>query len=398
MLPLSGVRVLAVEQYGAGPIGTLYLASLGAEIIKIENPSGGDISRDVGPHFISDFESDRASLFFQGLNHDKRSVTLDLSCAAGQAVFKRLVATADAVASNLRGDVAERLGLTYAQLAATNPRIVCAHLTAYGRNGPRKSWPGYDYLMQAETGYFALTGEPDSPPSRFGLSVVDFMTGLALAYALTAGIVDVKMRGVGRDLDVNLFDVALFNLNYVATWFLNAGDAPVRAPRSAHLSLTPCQLCKTGDGFIYVMCNKEKFWLALADAVGHPEWKRDARYANYTERLRNRDALTRDLDAALSVRSTSEWLTIFAGKVPAAPVLEVSEALNSEYVAQQGKLMDVPLRDGRSIRLIRPPIQTQEPPRQSSAAPGLGEHTDSLMREIGYDEATIAQLHSEGVI
>src|SRR5690606_31613155 len=137
--------------------------------------------------------------------------------------------------------------------------------------GSRKAWPGYDFMMQAEAGYFAMTGEPDGPPTRCGLSIVDFMAGLAMAFGLTAALVDVGRSGRGRDVDVSLFDVALFNLNYVAAWYLNAGAVPRRAARSAHLSLTPCQLYRTRDGFIYIMCNKEKFWHQLCVGVGRPE-------------------------------------------------------------------------------------------------------------------------------
>ena len=186
---LEGVRILAVEQYGAGPFGTLFLADLGAEVIKIENTAdGGDVSRVVGPHFHDALPETARSVFYQGLNRSKKSITLDLAQPAGQAVFHRLVAHADAVASNLRGDVPAKLGITYPQLAQANPKIVCAHLTGYGREGERAAWPGYDYMMQAEAGYFHLTGDPDSSPARFGLSLVDLMTGVALAAGLLAAL------------------------------------------------------------------------------------------------------------------------------------------------------------------------------------------------------------------
>ena len=167
MLPLAGVRILAVEQYGAGPFGSMQLADMGAEVIKIENPKdGGDVSRSVGPYFLGEHDSH----FFQAFNRNKRSVTLNLRAPEGQRVLHDLAATADAVLDNLRGDQPPRLGVTYDQLKSVNPRIVCAHLSAYGREGSRAAWPGYDYLMQAEAGYLSLTGEPDQPPARFGLS------------------------------------------------------------------------------------------------------------------------------------------------------------------------------------------------------------------------------------
>ena len=284
-LPLEGVRVLAIEQYGAGPFGTLFLADQGAELIKIENPNtGGDFARDVGPYFFTPENSE----FFHAYNRNKKSLSLDLSKPEGREVFLDLVKGADAVASNLRGDVPAKLGLTYEALKDVNPKIVCAHLSAYGREGSRASWPGFDYLMQAEAGYFALTGEPETPPTRFGLSVVDQMTGLALAYALLAGLTGARATGTGRDMDVSLFDVAMCNTAYPAIWYLNEGHEQDRLPRSGHPALTPCQLYTTKDGWIFLMCNKEKFWPALCTAIGKDEWAEDPRFARFKDRLENR--------------------------------------------------------------------------------------------------------------
>jgi succinate--hydroxymethylglutarate CoA-transferase len=399
MLPLQGVRVIALEQYGAAPVGTLYLASLGAEIIKVESPhGGGDVSRSVGPHFVEGVDSSAASLFFQTLNHNKKSLTLDLSKPEGREVLHRLVANADALASNLRGDVPAKLGITYAQLSEHNRRLVCAHLTAYGRDGPRAAWPGYDYMMQAEAGFFALTGEPDGPPARFGLSMVDFMTGLAMAFGLTAALLETRRTGVGRDIDVSLFDVALFNLNYVATWSLNTDAVVERAPRSAHLSLTPCQLYRTRDGYIYLMCNKEKFWRSLCDELGHPEWTVDPDFSSYAARLANRDRLTVLIDDVMTGRDTADWLDRFAGKVPAAPVLDVREALSSPFVADSDRIMRIPTASGADVKVLRSPIRCDSPPPDPMPAPSLGEHTEDILRSLGYDSAAIASLRRKGAV
>ncbi|HEX6298223.1 MAG TPA: CoA transferase, partial [Burkholderiales bacterium] len=256
-LPLAGIRVLAVEQYGAGPAGSIYLADLGAEVIKVENlREGGDIARHVGPHFFGPGDSQ----FFQTFNRNKRSIALDLAKPEARAVLRDLARTAEGEFDNLRGDLPVKLGLTYEQLRDVNPRIVCAHLSAYGREGSRAAWPGYDYLMQAEAGHMSLTGEPDGAPQRYGLSVVDLMTGLTAAFALLAGIIGARATGQGRDLDTSLFDLALFNLNYPGTWYLNAGHVQGREKRGGHPSLVPSQLFRTRDGWLFVMCNKEKFW------------------------------------------------------------------------------------------------------------------------------------------
>ncbi len=393
-LPLKGVRVLAVEQYGAGPFGTQFLADQGAEVVKIENPNdGGDFARNVGPFFFTPEHSE----FFHAYNRNKKSLTLDLSQKEGLQVFQDLVKSSDAVASNLRGDVPEKLGLTYEALGAINEKIVCAHLSAYGRKGPRASWPGFDYMMQAEAGYFSLTGEPDAPPTRFGLSVVDQMTGLALAYAVLAGITGARSSGRGRDLDVSLFDVALCNLGYPAIWYLNEGHRTGRLERSAHPALTPCELYRTSDGWIYIMCNKEKFWPVLCEVLGHDEWSTDGRFKDFKGRLEHRKMIREMLDEELQKKNTSDWLKIFAGKVPAAPVNDLQGALENPFVQDEGRIQSIPLKDYGSYRTLDSPVKCGEP-TPSNPAPLLGQDTEQLLTDLGYSPDHITELRDSGII
>lgn len=397
MQPLTGIRVLAIEQYGAGPFGSMYMANQGAEVIKIENPSdGGDMSRSVGPSFLGPEDS----AFFHSFNANKRSVTLNLRSDDGRAVFHDLVRTADAVCNNLRGDVPDRLGLTYDHLAAINPGVVCAHLTAYGRTGSRRTWPGYDYLMQAETGWFSLTGEPGTPPTRFGLSVVDMMTGLAMAFSLVSALLAARETGTGRDMDVSLFDLALHNTSYLSTWYLNDAVVTERLPRSAHPSMTPCQLYRTGDGWIFLMCNKEKFWPILCEKIGHPEWAEDERFLRFPDRLRNRPLVQELLDEALSQRTTGEWLELFSGQVPAAPILDIGQAFANPFVTERGGIQEFPhpARPGETYRMAAHPVRSSGDPVPNSPAPALGEFTDDLLRSIGYDPARISSLRERGII
>ena len=393
--PLAGVRVIAVEQYGAGPFGTSYLADLGAQVIKIENHhDGGDIGRHVGPHFFGPGDSH----FFETFNRNKQSVTLDLKHPEGIATLHRLVAGADALLENLRGDVAARLGLTFDALKAHNPRLVCTHLSAYGREGERRAWPGYDYLMQAEAGHMAMTGEPDGPPVRYGLSIVDYFTGLAAAFGLLAGVIKARETGRGSDVDTSLFDVAIHNLAYPGTWVLNGAALPPRTERGAHPSLVPSQLCRTRDGWLFVMCNKEKFWGVLARELGHPEWTDDPALSTFGARLENRAQVTRLLDEALMRKDTAVWLAQLAGKVPVAPVFDVAQALENPFVASRGSLIDYHYPDGRRARMIANPVRFAgvDPPRV--AAPRMGEHNRRLLREAGLDDAAIERLAALGVI
>ena len=394
-LPLAGLRVIAVEQYGAGPFGSMQLADMGAEVIKIENPEeGGDVSRRVGPHFLGPGDS----LFFQAFNRNKRSMGLNLRAPEGRAVLADLVRGADAVLDNLRGDQPARLGVTYDALKAANPRLVCAHLSAYGREGSRAAWPGYDYLMQAEAGYLSLTGEPDGPPARFGLSIVDLMAGVYAALALLAGVTAARATGVGRDVDVSLFDTALANLNYLAAWYLNAGHAQAREPRGAHPSLTPSQLCRTADGWIFIMCNKEKFWPVLCAAIDRPDLAADPRFVDFPARLANRAALTAALDAALSARTTAGWLARFAGTVPAAPVHDIAAALDSDFVRAEARVWGFDRPQGPPVDMVAPAFRFPgaAPPR--AAAPPLGADTDAVLAGLGYDPERIATLRRAGVV
>lgn len=409
MQPLAGTRILAFEQYGAGPFGTQSLADLGAEVIKIEAAgTGGDYSRGLGPYFVGGNAEGPAepgdtasSLFFQSFNRNKKSITLDLSRDEGRQVLARLVESADATADNLRGDVPEKLGLTYDGLKPFNASIVCAHCSGYGRNGSRANWPGYDYLMQAEAGYFGLCGEPDAPPTRFGLSLVDYMAGLSMSLGLVAGIVKARETGTGRDIDVDLFSTAMFNLSYLGAWALNSDYQPSRAPRSAHPSLVPCQLFRTKDGWIYIMCNKANFWPVLCDLLGRPDLVDDPRFATFVDRLENRQELSDILDAVLSEASVERWLDLLRGKVPVAPVLTPDEALANPFLAERGLVQRLKSVGGDEFRVLRAPIQADSNPPddvRDNAGPRLGQHTDEVLGGLGYSASDIAGFRDSGIV
>lgn len=395
---LKNLRILAIEQYGAGPFGTQFLVDMGAEVIKVEDRAeGGDVGRSVGPSWLDEGDESARSVFFQGLNRGKKSISLDLGHARGQETLLRILGSCDAVMSNLRGDVPQKLGLTYDRLGAHFPRIVCAHLTGYGREGSRAHWPGYDFLMQAEAGYFSLTGEPGSAPARAGLSLVDLMTGSVLSMALLAAVLAARESGRGRDVDVSLFDLALYNLNYIGHWYLNQGLETTRLPRSSHASLTPCQTYRTKDGWIYLMCNKEKFWRKLCQRIDRAVWIEDPRFLSFAERLVHRDLLTTLIDEALATRTTVEWMAVFEGSVPAAPILGVKEALDNPWVRDTGRIERLPLPAGSSFRYIAPPIRyTDRAP--VGLAPALGEHTAEILLGVGLSLQDIEELRAQGVV
>ena len=391
---MPAIRILSAEQYGAGPYGTMFLAQLGAEVIKIEPPNGGDTARMVGPHFLREQES----LYFQTFNLNKRSLTLDLQSDEGQTILRRLVADAHAVANNLRGDLPERLGLAYDALKEVNPAIVCAHLSAYGRDNERAKWPGYDYLMQAEAGFLSLTGEPDGPPVRFGLSVVDFMTGTMMAVGLLAALVDAERSGQGRDIDVDLLSAAAHQMSYPGIWYMNEGDITPRVPRSAHPSVTPSQMFRTADGWMFVMAQLPKFWDVLVREIERPDIAEDGRFETPAARLENRAELTEILDAVFAEQPTAHWFELLKGKMPVAPVNALDQAMDNPFLRETDMVQQVDHPDREGIKVLTSPIKVDGERLPTRAGPLLGADSDAILEELGYDEDGIARLRSGGVI
>jgi crotonobetainyl-CoA:carnitine CoA-transferase CaiB-like acyl-CoA transferase len=394
MKPLEDVRVLALEQYGAGPFGSLHLAHLGADVIKIEDPAaGGDVGRYVPP-----FSDGEDSLFFESFNRDKRSISLDVRRPAGRAVLEDLVQHSDAVYSNLRGDVPAKLGIRYEDLKNVNPRIVCCSLSGFGMTGPRAAEPGYDYVLQGLAGWMTLTGDPDGPPEKTGLSLVDYCGGFVAAISLLAGVHAARRDGVGMDCDVSLYDTAISLLTYPATWHLTAEYQPTRTRRSAHPSLVPFQVFTAKDGWLVIGCAKEKFWQRLTVVIDRPELAHDPRFATFIDRNENRQELQEILDDELARRTVAEWLeALGAASVPCAPVNDVAQALREEHTLARDLIVSTEHPRFGSVKQVNSPVRAGEIPRQHRRAPFRGEHTATVLRDLlGYDDATVHRLSTAG--
>jgi crotonobetainyl-CoA:carnitine CoA-transferase CaiB-like acyl-CoA transferase len=394
LLPLADIRVIALEQFGAGPWGTLQLADLGAEVIKIEDPvSRGDVGRYVPP-----FAEGEDSLFFEAFNRNKKSVSLDLRRPGARGVLEDLVRHSDVVYSNLRGDQPERLGLTYEQLKGVNERIVCCSLSGFGMTGPRAAEGGYDYMMQGLAGWQMLTGDPNGPPTKSGLSLVDLSGGYVSAIAVLAGVWRARRDGVGCDCDVSLFETALHELCYVGTWAASRGYVPPRRHKSAHPSIVPFQNFATADGWIVVACPKQKFWEALVVAIGRPDLAREADFVDFAARDRNREELLPILDTLFAERTSDDWLAILgAAGVPCAPVNDVIAALDDPQVEARDGIVELEHPTLGTVRQVATPLRLgDEAPFER--APFRGEHTESVLTDVcGYSREQIEELSAAGV-
>lgn len=391
--PLADVRVLAIEQYGAGPFATMVLADLGADVIKIEPPNGGDIGRHVPP-----WTGENDSLFFQSLNRGKRSVALDLKDPRGKEIFLRLVERSHVVFSNARGTSPRRLGITYEQLKAYNPAVVCAFLTGFGRSGPRADQPAYDYIVQALSGMAALGGEPNGPPTRAGVSVVDFSAGLAAAVAILAGVHRARETGVGCDIDTSLLATALNLTNYVATWTLTRGYRPERQPRGGHPSIVPSQLFEAADGWLMVMCQTDAFYRELTRRIGLAGLD-DPKYATLEGRLRHKDELLGLLEPRFKELPVREWLARLEGHVPVAPVNDLATALADPQVEALDLLVEYDHPEFGRVKQVASPVQTATAPPAPLPGPALGGNTREVLRELGgVGAGEIEDLFASGVV
>lgn len=395
--PLADLRVVAVEQFGAGPFGTLQLADLGAEVIKVEDPAaGGDVSRQMPPYRVGE-----DSLFFESFNRNKKSISLDLRHPGGRQAFEDLVRHADVVFSNLRGDGPEKLGLTYADLRSANPTIVCCSLSGFGMTGPRRTDGAYDYVVQGLAGWMSLTGGPDEPPMKSGLSLVDLAGGYVAAISMMAAVWRARRDGVGADVDLSLFETALSLLTYVGTWAASRGYEPERLANSAHPSIVPFQVFATADGWLVIACAKEKFWTRLTEVVGRPELAGDPRFATFAERRENRQRVQAEIGAELVKRSTDAWVAeLRAVGVPAAPVNDVAGALDDPQVHARGGISEVEHETLGVVRHLSSPLRLGDgAPIAPGPGPRRGEHTEELLVGLcGYDPGQVAQLAADGAL
>jgi len=393
---LEGLRVLDLSRMLAGPYGSMLLADMGAEVIKVEEPDGGDPMRVMGPPFLPDGES----AYFLSINRNKKSMALDLTTPAGRDVFLDLARVADVVWENFRPGVLTRLGCDYAALSRVNGRLVLCSISAYGQHGPYRDWPAFDLALQAMGGAMSVTGEPGGRPVRMGLPMGDLAGGMFGAFAVVAALLRRQTTGQGTHVDLSLLDCQVSLLTYMAQYYWADGRVP--GPQgSGHASVVPYQALASRDGHLIVAVFAEKFWRGFCVASGHPEWEHDPRFATNRDRVANRPALMALVGDVMKTRTTDEWLSrMQAEGVPAAPILGVDRVLEDPQVKHRQMVVEMKHpRHGATPTLGTPIKCDGDMGLDVTPPPRLGEHTDSLLRGLlDYDTGRIDALRQAGVI
>jgi crotonobetainyl-CoA:carnitine CoA-transferase CaiB-like acyl-CoA transferase len=396
---LEGVRVLDLTNVLAGPLCAYQLALMGAEVVKVESPKGGDLARQLGSE--PELNARLMGASFLAQNGGKLSVTVNLKRPEGKEVLRRLVARSDVLVENFRPGVMQRLGLGYEDLKQVHPGLVYCAISGFGQDGPLRNAPAYDQIIQGRSGMMSITGDAECAPLRAGYPVADTISGITAAFAISAALVRRQRTGEGGFIDVSMLDSALVTMGWVISNFLIAGTEP-QPHGNSNFTAAPSGTFRTGDGLVNIAANKQEQFEALARVLGREDLITDPRFAGREARKAHRDALTAELESALSARSAGEWETrLNAIDVPAGCVASVPEALRSAQVEQRELLqtfVDAP-GVGRDVTVVRAGFKlTGGDPEAALPPPRLGEHSDAILRDVGYSADEIRALREAGAV
>lgn len=395
-LPLSGIRILDLTVMTAGPVGTMMLGDIGADVIKIEELQDGELSRNMGTIYVGD-----ESCSFLSQNRNKRSVRLDLKKPEAREVFMRMAASADVVTENFRPGTLERLGIGYEAVKKVNPRIIFASISAFGQTGPYAHLPANDPIIQALSGLMAMTGDVGGDPVRVGNPAPDFGAAALLAFGVCAALLHRERTGEGQQFDLSLLGGAIFSMIPRDGETLRSGKAPPRLG-SGHPAFVPYRNYRGADGELFFLsCFTEKFWSSLCDALDRPDLKSDARSASNVARCQNRAFVDGELEAIFAKRSTADWLAQLAKfNVPATRVQDLNYALRQDpQIAHNETLIEVDHPTAGKVEMLALPVNFRgTPARYERPAPMLGEHSIEVLREFGFSQAEIDSLTQSGAV
>lgn len=391
---LSGVSVVDLTRNFAGPYCSMLLADLGAEVTKVESPGAGDDTRQWRPP-----EWNGLSATFLAANRGKRSIAVDLDLESGQEVVRRLAANADVVISSFRpGSLAKR-GLDHESLRRDNPRLIYCSISAYGSQGPKRDWPGYDPILQAESGMMSLTGYPESPPARLPIAAIDLGTALWASVGIQAALRTRDRTGEGGLVEVSLYETVAWWLSYLIAGYMGSGEEPQRIGSAAPF-LAPYEVFATAEGDLMVTAANDDLFARLCDALGFPDLPTDPTYRQNADRVANRAGLHDLLQARFFERPASEWHALLrARSVPCTPVRSVADFVDDEQLAALGMLVPMPHPDVPDLRVVGSPLNLDGVrPTSHRAPPRLGQHTEEVLVELGYSPAEIDALSQQRVV
>ncbi len=394
---LSGIRVLDLTNVLSGPFATVQLSLLGAEVIKIENPSGGDLARKLGN--VSDLNQRLMGTSFLAQNANKKSVTLNLKEAEGREIFKKLAQMADVVVENFRPGVMERLGVGYEVLSKADPSLVFCSISGFGQTGPDALKPAYDQIIQGLSGVMAVNGDERLNPLRCGFPVCDTVGGLNAAFAIMAALFYREKTGAGQFIDVSLLDSIMPLMGWVAANLLIGGKQPVLMGND-NFTAAPSGTFVTQDGSINIAANKQEQWEAVTEVLGVPELKKDARFEKRDDRKKNRKDLTPLLEEKLKLKPTAHWVEVLNAKgVPSGEILELEAALTAPQIQHREVVQTIHTEGIGDIQLFNLTAKFEKTPgRVETSPPALSAHTEEVLKQIGYTKGEVADLKNRGVV
>ena len=394
MTPLDGIRVIDLSRVVSGPFCTMTLADMGADVIKLEEPGRGDESRAFGPPFLGG-----ESPYFLSINRNKRSCTVNLKSDDGKAILWRLLGAADVVIENFRPGAMQRLGFGYDAVSARHPRVVYCSISGFGDSGPDATRPGYDLIVQGESGLMDLTGEADGPPTRIGTSIADLSSGLMAAQGILLALYVRRDTGRGQHVKVAMLDAVASLLTYNTGIYFASGESPTRRGND-HPSVVPYQTLRAKDGWINLGIANDALWVRYCDAIERPDLRDDPRFAAAPERVKHRATLVPIIVELTARRTTQEWMDLLgAAGVPCGRIRNVGEVCTNPQLTERGKIVERPHPTAETVTMIGQPIELSDTPgRISTAPPLLGEHTDDVLRDVGYSDDDIRRFHGHGVV